>query len=210
MLCIFADDLSSFQAVVDRLKSWATLEGASKPFERVRPSVVIVRRGAEAGPSPTNDLLEMQGIESGLDRTILRSSYSTVKVLHLVDEQISPLARFRRLKELLRRQMDEMRNTRFRYGCLYSAVHLNALFRVAVVHTARSILHPFDFVTATRSDNEVGSDYASHLSSFLLLGKRFDLSGDTVANYIASGILLDAYTPGMHRRLSAGLSKPNR
>jgi hypothetical protein len=199
VLCIFADDFPNFNSVVDRLKIWAIAGAGSSPFEQARPSVVIVKRGGEASASPTHDLLEMQDVQFSLDQKVLKDFYSSIKVLHLADEQISPLARFRRLKELLWRQMDEMRNVRSRCRCLYSAVHLNKFFQIAVSQTAASALRPFNFVTASRLGNEVGPDHSDHLTSFLRFGMYRGLSNDTMASFIASSILLDAYPPNMHR-----------
>lgn len=83
---------------MDRLRTWAIAGGGSN---LPQPSFVIVKRGGEASASPTHDLLEMQDILCNLDQKVLKSFYSSIKVLHLAGEQISPLARFRRLKELL-------------------------------------------------------------------------------------------------------------
>ncbi|KAL9127044.1 MAG: hypothetical protein Q9217_004008 [Psora testacea] len=197
VLCIFADDFPDLSSVVDRLKCWAIAGGGSSP---PRPSVVIVKQGGEASASPTLDLLEMQDAQFNLDQKVLKDFYTSIKVLYLADEQISPLARFRRLKELLWRQMDEMRNIRLRCRRLYSAVHLNKFFQMAVSQTASSILRPFDFVLASRLGNEVGPDHVDHLTSFLRLGTDCGLSNDTIASFIASTILLDAYPPKMHRK----------
>jgi len=205
VLCIFADDFPNFKSVVDRLKTWAIAGVGSSPFEQVRPSVVIVKRGGEASASPTLDLLEMQDVQFSLDQKVLKNFYSSIKVLHLADEQISPLARFRRLKELLWRQMDEMRNVRLRCRCLYSAVHLNKFFQIAVSQTAASALRPFNFVTASRLGNEVGPDHSDHLTSFLRFGMYRGLSNDTMASFIASSIVLDAYSPNMHRECCTGI-----
>ncbi len=203
VLCIFADDFPNFNSVAIRLKTWAIAGGSSR-LEQAGPRVVIVKRGGEASVSPTHDVLEMQDIQVSLDQKVLKDFYSSIKVLHLADEQISPLARFRRLKELLWKQMDEMRNVRLRCRRLYSAVHLNKFFQMAVSQTAASILRPFNFVTASRLGNEVGPDHADHLTSFLRLGMDRGLSDDTMASFIASTILLDAYPPKMHRECCTG------
>lgn len=202
VLCIFADDFVDFESVVDRLESWAAAGSASNLSEHIRPRVVIVKRGEEASPSPTYDFLEMQDLRFSLNRKVLKKFYSSITVLHLADEQISPLARFRRLKELLWRNMDEMRQVRQRNRCLYSAVHLAEFFRMAVMHTATSLLRPFNFILASRQNNEVRSDHTDHLTTFLRLGTEFGLSWDAMTGFIASSILLDAYPPRMHSKTS--------
>ena len=97
-----------------------------------------------------------------------------------------------------------MRNVRLCDRRLYSAVHLNKFFQMAVSQAASSILRPFDFVTASRLGNEVGREHADHLTSFLRLGADGGLSDDTMASFIASTILLDAYPPKMHRKWWTG------
>ena len=200
VLCIFADDFDNFESVVERLEKWAAAGSTSTSSKQLRPRVVVVRRGDEASPSPSYDLLKMQDFQFSLNRKVLRNFYSSVTVLHLADEQMSPLARFRRLKELLWRNMDEMRQARQRNRSLYSAVHLAEFFRMAVMHTAASLLRPFDFVIASRQNNEIRPDHAEHLTTFLKLGTESGLSWDAMTGFIASSILLDAYPPRMHSK----------
>ncbi len=101
VLCIFVDDFPNFKSVVNRLKTWAIAKVESSSFEQVWPSVVIVKRDGETSASPTLDLLEMQDVQFSLDQKVLKNFYSSIKILHLADEQIFSLARFRRLKKLL-------------------------------------------------------------------------------------------------------------
>ena len=199
VLCIFADDFPNFKSVVNRLKIWAIAGVESSSFEQVRPSVVIVKRDDEASASSTLDLLEMQDVQFSLNQKILKNFYSFIKVLHLADEQIFSLTRFRRLKKLLWRQMNEMRNVRLRCRCLYSAVHLNKFFQIVVSQTAVSALRSFNFVTASRLDNEVDPNHFDHLTSFLRFGMYRGLSNDITTSFIASSIVLNAYSLNMHR-----------
>lgn len=189
---------------MDRLKAWVVAGGGSSSLEQARPSVVIVKRGGEANASSIYDLLKMQDVQSSLNQKVLKDSYSSIKVLHLVDEQISSLARFRRLKELLWRQIDEMRNVRLRCRRLYLVVHLSKFFQITVSQTAVSVLRPFNFVAASRLGNEVDLDHANHLTSFFRLGIDHGLSDNIMTNFIASTILLDAYPPKMHCECCTG------
>jgi len=207
VICVFADDFAAFNQVVQLLKSWAAAGSASVHFEKLRPRVVIVRRGDEASPSPTYDLLTMEDLQQGLHCRSLKEFFSSIKVLHLAAEQLSPLARFRRLKELLWREADEMRLIRHSLGCLYSAVHVSQFFRMAVAHTAASLSQPFDFVLASRRGNEVQPDFIHHLSRFLRVGESHQTPRDALMAFIASNILLDAYPPKMHGKIPLHLPK---
>jgi len=200
VLCIFADDFINFESVVNRLKAWVAAGSGSTLFKQTRSRVVIVKRGDEVSSSPTYDLLEMKDSQFSLQQKVLRNFYSSITVLHLTDEQIFPLARFRRLQELLRRQMNEMRQVRQSNECLYFVIHLNKFFQMTVSHTVASILQPFNFVIASRENNEVESDHIDHVTSFLRLETRYKLSYDALTSFIASSILLDAYPSGMHSK----------
>jgi len=95
IFCPFSDVLfPNFKSVVNRLKTWAIAKVESSSFEQVWPSVVIVKRDGETSASPTLDLLEMQDVQFSLDQKVLKNFYSSIKILHLADEQIFSLARF--------------------------------------------------------------------------------------------------------------------
>lgn len=200
VLCIFADDFSNFESVVDRLKSWANIGRASDIFEKVRPKVIIIKSEAGSSSSTTYDLLESEDWHFNLCQQKFVDFFSSITVLHLADQQISPLARHRRLKELVQCQLDEMRHVRQAYGCLYSALHLNHFFKEALKHTARTIIEPFDFVLSSRLGNSISLDYIDHLINFLQLGLQNNVSDKVMTTYIVSTILMDAYPIGMHSK----------
>ena len=204
VLCVFADDFLDMDSLIHQLKTWAKSGRPTKLFSAVRPRVVVVSKGVEPSPSPLYDLLDRQDLRFNFRCPELIDYFSAVTMLYLADEQISPLARHRRLKELLQRQVEEIRHVRETYGCLYSATHLNDLFTDAVYHTTRNVDIPFDFIVSSRKGNCDFSQYTEHLTTFLKLSASVGISQRASASYIASTILLDAYPPGMH---STWLSK---
>ena len=198
VLCIFADDFCDFEDVVNRLRAWAACERASTQFNMARPRVIIIRQGVDPGPSPTYDCLQSENLHYSLSPAEVGGFFSSISVLHLANEQISSLARHRRLKELIQRQTDEMRHVKQTMGCLFSAVHLNCFFTAAVHHTAQTITKPFDFLATSRQNNPVSTAYSEHLNEFLRLSHQQGLSYRTQSMFIASAMLLNAYPPGMH------------
>ncbi|KAL8912017.1 MAG: hypothetical protein Q9171_002930 [Xanthocarpia ochracea] len=199
VLCVFADDFLDMDSMLHQLRSWAALGWASRLLATVRPKVIVVRKGVEPSPSPLYDLLDQQDLRFNIKHQDLIRYFSSVTVLQLAHEQISPSARHRRLKELMQRQVEEMRHLKQAYGCLYSAVHLNDFFVDAVRHTARSITKPFDFLSSSRRGSHSFTEYTDHLSSFLKIAAVSRLSSHDTTNLIASTILLDAYPSGRHR-----------
>ena len=208
VLCVFADDFLDMDSMLHQLRSWAALGWASRLLATVRPKVIVVRKGVEPSPSPLYDLLDQQDLRFNIKHQDLIRYFSSVTVLQLADEQISPSARHRRLKELMQRQVEEMRHLKQTYGCLYSAVHLNDFFVDAVRHTARSITKPFDFLTSSRRGSHDFTEYTDHLSSFLKIAAISRVSSHDTTNFIASTILLDTYPSGRHSKSAASHPLP--
>ena len=196
VLCLFVDDFHDLEDVVARLGAWAALGRASAQLPMARPRVVLVKKGAEPGPSQTYDLLESEYLRNHPSRPDLAAAFSSITVLDLADEQISPLSRYRPLKELIHRHADEARHLKQSLGCLYSALHLSCFFEAVVTHTARTITEPFDFIRASRQKNPLDPDFTDHLRGFFNLKSLLSLREK--AALAASAILLDAYPPAMH------------
>ena len=198
VICVFVDDFADFDHVVQLLKSWVAVNSAFVHFNTIRSRVVIVRREDAASLSPIYDLLKIEDLQQSLHNESLKEFFSSIKVLHLTAEQLSLLTRFRRLKELLWREIDEMRQTRQNLGCLYSAEHITRFFRMAVTHIAASISRSFDFILTSRRGNDVESDFVHHLFRFMRSEENHQIPRDALMTFIASSIMLDAYSLKMH------------
>ena len=198
VLCIFADDFESFEHVADRLKTWAILKQGMDVHGHMACKVIIVKSGHGSSLSPTFDILERMDLQFSLLQRDLMDAFSSVVVLNLVDDQVSPLARHRRLKELIRRQTDDMLFLRQDRGCLYSAIHLNRFFTDAVLHLAQTADKPFEFLRSNNPESPVSVERHGHLRNFFDLSRQLSIEEDAVATTVASGILLDAYPVGAH------------
>ena len=210
VLCIFADDFRNFDEVLFQLQTWAVLGRATDQFRMARPRAIIVKQGTDPGPSATYDLLQSENMSYNLHRTDLVQFFSSMTILYLADEQISSLARHRRLKELIQRQTEEVRHIKQSIGCLFSADHLCSLFSDAIKHTAQTMKTPFDFLASSRLANPVSPAFPQHLEGLLRLCRQGHLSYRFYTSIIASSVLLDAYPPGMHGErfpMMAGSSK---
>ena len=136
VLCIFVDDFINFKSVVNRLKAWVVADSKSTLFKQTRSRVVIVKWNDEVSSSSTYNLLEMKDSQFSLQQKILRNFYSFITVLHLTDEQIFSLARFRRLQELLQRQMNEIHQVQQSNECLYFVIHVRDLPRASRIEVS--------------------------------------------------------------------------
>ena len=198
VICIFAEDFESLDSVVNHLRAWAAAGSANKLFHQIRPRVVVVVKGDDA--SPTYSLLQAQDLRFNLHQQDLISFFSSITVLRLADGQISPLARHRRLKEVLLRHADEMRQLRQTAGCLYSAAHLTCFSEEAIRHIAEEAHLPFDFLLISRRQNMVSQDYCEHLENFFRISNDM-VSHEETLSIVASSVLMDAYPPGMHGKV---------
>ncbi|KAL4993992.1 FabD/lysophospholipase-like protein [Aspergillus recurvatus] len=194
LICLFADDFPDLEYLVFRLLEWCDV-GSAMYFPEIRPRLlIIVSEDGELGHSRYRDLqASLQTISKQLE-----PCFSFVKIFQLAGSYLSPLARYHRLQSEVRSHTVEMAATRQKQNLLLSAIHVASLFSKAVQHTAASIADKFNFIAAARRGNEVGEDYAGHLQTFLAASKRHKTPYDSVASFIASSIIMDAYPPRMH------------
>ena len=204
VICVFADDFQTEAAVIDKLRAWASYGSAAENIPSLLPQVLIVSTGKpdnvgfDRMRSAYLDLEDCEG-----HSRVLRSMYSGVKRICLYGQSLSPCARFQRLKEALMRLSDDMRQMRVQEGYLLSAVHTSKLYNKAFQHTQCTITRPFSFIRASRQQMEVPGDYQLHLTRFLKLCAQNRIPSESLAPYIASSILLNAYPPSMHRKFEA-------
>jgi len=199
VICIFADDFGGLGCVAELLEIWAGIGSAHGLFN-IRPRVIIAVSHHSA--SATYDLLETEDLYDRLwgNSALPRRMYSSIIIIQLAGNHLSPLARHRRLKEVLLNELDRSREARLRHRILFSATHFRAFFDQALHHAVRSVSQPFDFIYASRKDNPISSNYSNFLSDFLELAQKTKLPSASMTRFIASTIVMDAYPPRMHSK----------
>ena len=201
VICIFADDFGGLETVASLLTAWVRIGSASSLPKPVRPRVVIVAH--EEVDAATYSVLELESLRFNMEQEASGwrdGVFASITVIRLADDNLSSLARHRRLKEVLLREADISRNIRLQKRLLFSAVHIHRLFRQASQHTSRSVREPFDFLVGSRVDNPLTNDFQLHLSTFLDLSCKYYLSQESTASFVASSILVDAFPPRMHSK----------
>lgn len=201
VICIFADDFNGLHDVASFLVRWIRLGSPTTLPIVVRPRVVIVVNEEES--AATYDVLEMELLRCKLEQesvAVRAEVFSSISIMHLAGDHVSPLARYRRLKEVLMREVEEARNGRIEQRVHFSAVHFSAFFPLAIDHVAHSVLEPFDHIARTRQGNPVGEDYVNHVTNFISLGNDHFVSWNNLTSFLASSILMDAYPPRMHSK----------
>jgi hypothetical protein len=200
VICVFVDDFSGLDEVADRIVRWVHIGSASSHPEALRPRLILVVSEKTLDESFSDLRLEefrhelYEKCEDGLAEV-----FSAVHVMQLGGDHLSPLARHRRLKDVIRTNVSEMSNLRQKHMAAFSASHLKEFFVASVQHLAAATDTTFDFIDISRAGNEISGDLSYHLYTFLVLGITYKIPYDQLAPYISSALLMDAFPPGMHR-----------
>lgn len=197
IICIFADDFSTLEAVMLRLIAWVEYNSASSLPLDVRPRVlIIISEDGHFGDKKIEDF--QTAVQSSMGRKLL-ASFSTMKVFRLAGKHLSGILRYQRLSIDIHSQMEEMRLIRQSCRCFFSASHFAAFFSLAVRHTARTLQQEFNFVQASREEYPIQRNYNHYLQMFLENASHLKLSYDVIVSHIASSMVMDAFPPRMHR-----------
>ena len=207
VVCIFADDFGGLDSVTSFLKQWIEHGNPSDLPLSLRPRVIVVLR--EDSVAATYDVLAMENFRHELHgfQDSRFDAFSSISLIHLPGDNISSLARHRRLKEFLQSEAESLRFQRIENRVHFTALHFEAFARQAIDHIANSITEPFGFIEKSRMVNTIYDDYTTHLTAFLCIGKDFFLPFQDQISFIASTIAMDAYPPRMHSKLYNNLRR---
>ncbi|KAJ6142224.1 hypothetical protein N7497_011323 [Penicillium chrysogenum] len=198
VICIFADDFQTLEAIMLRLIAWVEVQNASSLPSDTRPRLLIIlSEDGKFSEARTEDYLA----SSNLGRQ-LSSSFSTFKIFQLAGKYLSPSTRYQRLHAEIRYHMEESRAIKSSLRCLFSATHLLHFFNSAVKHTAHNPGEVFDFIKVARDADPVKADHHVYLQKFLKLCVHFKISYNMVAAFVASSIMMNAYPKRMHRLIA--------
>ncbi len=189
VICIFADDFKNHESVTDCLNTWATIEFAVDLFREIRSRVVIVT---------FDQMKKLRRNKQFWSIINTRNFFFSIELLYLLEDHLSSLARYRRLKDILLRQVNEIRWLRISKHYLFSVVHMSRLFSRALQHIVDSINQSFSFIRASRERNEIIEDYSNHLLTFFKLETRCEVSYSSLISFVASSILMNVYSSNMH------------
>jgi hypothetical protein len=190
VICVFADDVGGLEGVKELLLSWAVIGSAAKTTLTVRPRVLVVLKQESSTAHDWLSELDLLA-DLGVD---LKQAYGPIEITSLSKDGRNP--QYCRLRLEIMSRVDLTQKARSANSTLISAVHQNALFGLALHHTARTIHEPFDHILAARAGNELSCDFRSHLENFLKLCQANNVPDEATASYIASSILMDAFPPG--------------
>jgi len=208
MVCIFADDIGGTGKVAQRVAAWLDMGRPSTSISRPW-LVIVVDDGAEEQvlASFRESLRTMTSVD-------ISQSFESVRIVSLAGKMgktrfsqklVGPAA-YSRLERELALMLKNTCMQRELCSSLFSAWHLNCFLHYAAATLGHVTAVPFDFVRASRNANPVAGDLDMHIQNFL---SAFNTTVDiqrVAIPMLASSLLLDHYPPGMHRKLSFGVS----
>ena len=126
------------------------------------------------------------------------NAFSFVVVLNLINDQISSLTRYRKLKKLIRRQINDMRICQQDQKCLYSIIHLNHFFIDVVLHLIQTINKSFEFLRSNNFESPLLMKRHDHFRNFFDLCRKLSIEENKIATTIVFAIFLNAYPVRAH------------
>jgi hypothetical protein len=202
VFCFFADDVGKFKPIVQRLALWLDLGQPSTLPKSTRPKVLIVTERDDAHNNNESDLKAFKRMLSNETTMDVSEQFSDIQVLGLASrsKNLSNKARHRELFERLLNFSDQVREARTAAKVLFSAHHLTAFFHHALKNVNLPV--PFNFISASQSENPVTSDLRDHLVDFLGKIKTPQKLLQFAIPVIASSFILNSYPPDMHCELA--------
>jgi hypothetical protein len=182
VICIFLDDFPTPEEGFHLVQRW---EEAAQTLPPWKPRVILV---TSRGP---------------VDKHMLSTPmFGEVRQVELRSRNSKQLRsqRYRRLERVIRQSVGIVQKRKFACKRLFSAIHFNAFFKLALQHAASRIPEGFNFILATRQLHEIDDRFVQYLETFLELCVASHVSRDTVLRYIASAIILDSLPPRMYRK----------
>ncbi|OBT48514.1 hypothetical protein VE00_01410 [Pseudogymnoascus sp. WSF 3629] len=200
VFCFFADDVGKFKPIVQRLALWLDLGQPSTLPKSTRPKVLIVTERDDAHNNNESDLKAFKRMLSNETTMDVSEQFSDIQILGLASrsKNLSNKARHRELFERLLNFSDQVREARITAEVLFSAHHLTAFFHHALRHVNLPV--PFNFISASQSENPVASDLQDHLVDFLRKIRTPEKLLQFAIPVIASSFILNSYPPDMHLR----------
>lgn len=190
VICLFVLQNDSTSSIASKLMIWSEEEKASRTGSLWLPHVVVVCAASETrSPSELQSQLIALARQQSPDADLSIFSRTSFYV---------PKDSIRTLKDHIRCEIDIIRNVRVRTQSLFSAAHLDRLFRLACDHFVVSGQDPFNMISASRQHRPVNPDLGSCIADLLQSIRSFGEVTEVAVPFIAECLLMDNYSPDVH------------
>jgi hypothetical protein len=144
---------------------------------------------------------DIMATEESLAAVAIPRVADSIMVVDLRDRsKLSTHSRFKPLYHALKQEIEEAQATRQDACLLFSAAHLQSLFRKMLLHVSKQLGLPFNCIRACRPSRSKQGDTSEYLARFMKTIEEAQILLDTAAAFITSALVMNAYPPGMHGR----------
>ncbi|EXM16065.1 hypothetical protein FOTG_15595 [Fusarium oxysporum f. sp. vasinfectum 25433] len=199
VVCIFVDDLGGFGESLKRLRFW--LQSGPPSTSPVRPHILLVVR-QEWRQRHESDLHRFvaEHRSRGLDPSF--SGITLVGVPRMSGKSRrrsgGQTRRWQVLSSELSKALETSRQARRRSDSIFSVHHLAHFLQYAASVALSVTAEPFSFVKVSRLHRGIAPDLSDHIRNFLGKFELLKTFQQVAVPLIASSLLLDHYSPGMH------------
>ncbi|EWZ29069.1 hypothetical protein FOZG_17182 [Fusarium oxysporum Fo47] len=202
VVCIFVNDLGGFGESLKRLRFW--LQSGPPSTSPVRPHILLVVR-QEWRQRHESDLQRFVAEHRSRSLDPSFSGITLVGVPRMSGKSRrrsgGQTRRWQVLSSELSKASETSRQARRRSDSIFSVHHLAHFLQYAASVALSVTAEPFSFVKVSRLHRGIAPDLSDHIRSFLGKFELLKTFQQVAVPLIASSLLLDHYSPGMHRRL---------
>lgn len=201
VVCIFVDDLGGFGESLKRLRFW--LQSGPPSTSPVRPHILLVVKQEWRQKHE----IDLQKFVAEHRSRSLNPSFSGITLVGV--PRMSGKSRRRSggqtrrwqvLSSELSKALETSRQARRRSDSIFSLHHLAHFLQYAASVALSVTVEPFSFVKISRLHRGIAPDLSYHIKNFLGKFESFKTFQQVAIPLIASSLLLDHYSPGMHRK----------
>ncbi|KAG0649360.1 Calcium-independent phospholipase A2-gamma [Hyphodiscus hymeniophilus] len=220
IICFFAEDFGGQQALAEILVVWLVSfsNRSSDLAPPTYPRVIIMIRSDDSitfdEEAATRIFMKTLGAETETKNGVmtgelgdklrkakldelLRQQFGGMRVVAFPGMDSTP-REWRSLRARLLRESKEIQERRKENRVCFSAEHFKAFFHMATDHFCSTVVAPFSFVKASRTQNPVPAEFAFHIRRFTKRVNRKQLLNFAVP-MIASAFMFDTYVSGIHQ-----------
>ena len=189
LICIFIANGESPRRTADRLRAWCIESRSLKTSQSSRPRLLIV---TAAGEVRTESEIRQALLE--VKRADLSSGCEDPLPHITIYDQYNPEC----LQDRIRHETIDSREERLCKYTLFSAVHLDHLFRTACDHLVTLKGEPIDLLEVSRLHRPVAPSLGEQVTNLLANITSYEELSLFAAPYIAQCLGLDNYTKDVH------------
>lgn len=201
VVCLFVEDVGGINSAMGHIASW--IRHGPVSTASFHPKLFLMVNEGQQGATQR----AIDGLLSNVGVTAVSDCLSDISILSIPNRcsraarcRAASAASWQYMRQRLVRSLRDARRSRSCANGMFSAHHFFRFLELGARRVSKAECGPFDFVIASRDQNEVATDLETHMETFIDLFRSVDDIKSIAVPLIASSFVLDHYPPGMHGR----------